>query len=207
LTEPPTSPWDRIVAGWPLRNWAATLVVAVIAAVAASIAVTRLVGKDDGTVATGATGQPTPSATAFTAGPTAGGTVSVPQSPAPVRTTATRTTAAPAGPRIVTFQVKTAPTCPAGTNLNPIDGTPVTLEWEVAGAQSTVLAVDGPGKYGDFKVKDELTLSFPCSGQANTQQKHTYTLTTVGGGPAATKTLTVTAMINEVANVSPAPGG
>jgi hypothetical protein len=193
---------DRIVAGWPLRNWVATLVVALIAAVAASTAITRLAGKDDGTVATGATGQPTPSVAAPTTDGTAGATVSVPASPEPGRTTVTtRTTAAPAGPRIVVFRVKTKPSCPAGTTLNPIEGTPVTLEWEVAGAQSTELAVDGPGKYADFKVKDSVTLSFGCSGPPNTDQKHTFTLTTIGGGPAATKTLTVTAKINEIAVV------
>jgi hypothetical protein len=193
---------NRIVAGWPAWKWAVTVVVALVAAVAASVLVSRLAGKDGGTVATGQTGQPTPSATAPVATTdTAGGTVSVPVSPAPGRTTAT-TRATPAGPQIVTFRVKTSPSCPAGTNLNPIDGTPVTLEWEVAGAESTVLAVDGPGKYGDFKVKDSLTLSFPCSGPPNSEQKHTYTLTTVGGGPVATQTLTVTAKVNEIAIVS-----
>jgi hypothetical protein len=210
LTEPKTSPFDRIIAGWPLRNWLATLVVAGIAAFAAAHAVRKLVGKDDGIVATSATGQPTASANPqFTATGTGGGTVSVPESPQPGRTTATttRTTAAPAGPRIVSFRVKTAPTCPAGTDLNPIDGTPVTLEWEVAGAESTELAVDGPGKYADYKVKDSVTLNFGCSGAPNTDAKHTYTLTTIGGGPAAKQTLTVTAKINEIAHVSPPAGG
>jgi hypothetical protein len=208
MTEPPTSPLDRMVAGWPLRNWLATLVVAVIAAVAASTAITRLVGKDDGT---GALGQPTPSATVTVTGPatTPTSSASTPRSPEPGRTTATtnRTTAAPAGPRIVFFRVKTAPSCPAGTDLNPIEGTPVTLEWEVAGAHSTELAVDGPGKYADYKVKDSETLTFGCSGPAGTDAKHTYTLTTIGGGPAATQTLTVTAKINEIARVSPPAGG
>jgi hypothetical protein len=194
-----------MIAGWPLWKWAVTAVVALVAAVAAAVLVSRLAGKDGGTVATGATGQPTPTATS--PGVTPSITVccapSAPQSPAPGRTTATtQATTAPAGPQIVTFRVKTAPSCPAGTNLNPIDGTPVTLEWEVAGADSTVLAVDGPGKYDDFKVKDSATLSFGCSGPPNTDQKHTFTLTTVGGGPVATQTLTVTAKVNEIAIVS-----
>lgn len=207
LTEPSKSPMDRVVAGWPLRNWVATLVVAAIAAVAASTLVTKLAGKDDGIVNAGATGQPTPTATLPGAATTPAGSGAAPQSPEPARTTATKTTAAPAGPRIVYFRVKTAPTCPGGTDLNPIEGTPVVLEWEVVGAQSTELAVDGPGKYNDYKLKDSETLNFGCSGPANTDAKHTYTLTTIGGGPAATQTLTVTAKINEIAQVSPPAGG
>jgi len=89
----------------------------------------------------------------------------------------------------------------------PIEGRPVVLEWEVAGAQSTELAVDGPGKYADYKVKDSETLSFGCSGAPNTEQKHTYTLTTIGGGPAAKQTLTVTAKVNEIGQVDASPAG
>jgi len=115
-----------------------------------------------------------------------------------------KTTQPPAtGPRIVYFRVSATgkPSCPAGTNLNPIPGKDVTLEWQAAAVDGTQLAVDGPGLYGSYGPQDTVTLAFPCSGKAGTQQSHTYTLRTVGGGPERTQTLTVKALINEISQV------
>jgi hypothetical protein len=212
LTEPPTELLPRTPSGggWSPRAWVLTVVVAVVLAVLTYFLVSTLVRGDGGTVDASRTGGPTSAvgtaaapAPGTTGAPAPGDTTSAPRTAAPARTTARATTAAPTtqapGPRIVSFRVKTDPACPAGTNQAPIAGRDVTLEWEVTGGATGVeIAVDGPGKYGDFAAKGELTLSFPCTGEPNTQQVHTYTLTTVGGGPAVTRTLTVTARVNEI---------
>ena len=68
-------------------------------------------------------------------------------------------------------------------------------------AESTTLSVDGPGLYGAYGLAGEATIYFTCSGAPNTDQIHTYTLRTIGGGPVAAKTLTVKARINEIPQV------
>jgi hypothetical protein len=122
-----------------------------------------------------------------------------------VATTATKaptggstTTLAATGPQIAYFRVQQQPSCPAGTTKFPIAGKPVVIEWKVTAADSTELAVDGPGLYGSYGPEASETLSFPCEGEPGTDATHTYTLTTVGGGPAASRTLTVKALINEI---------
>jgi hypothetical protein len=106
------------------------------------------------------------------------------------------------GPRIEYFRVAEKPTCPGGTNVNPIDGTPVTLEWKVTGADAATISVDGPGVYGTYEPEKSETFAFPCSGEPNSMQKHTYLLTTVGGGEAKTKEITVSARVNEITVVT-----
>ena len=102
------------------------------------------------------------------------------------------------GPWIEFFRVAEQPTCPSGTNLNPIEGTPVKLEWKVTGADAASISIDGPGLYGTYEPEKSDTFPFSCGGPANSTQKHTYLLTTVGGGEPQTKEITVSARVNEI---------
>jgi hypothetical protein len=72
----------------------------------------------------------------------------------------------------------------------------VVLEWKVTGADSTELSVDGPGLYGSYGLDASASLFFSCGGTSGSYQTHTYTLTTVGGGSAMSRTLTVKALVN-----------
>lgn len=106
------------------------------------------------------------------------------------------------GPKIVSFTVTGEPSCPAGTTLAPIDGTPVTLAWKTTGQPTVSLSVDGPGIYQSYEGPEgSETLSFPCDGAPGSYQKHTYTLTATEDGAKAEKTITVQAIINEIAVV------
>ena len=75
------------------------------------------------------------------------------------------------------------------------------IEWSVTGADKTQLSVDGPGLYGDYGLQGSQNFMFSCGGTPGTYETHTYTITTVGGDSAATKTITVKALINEISNV------
>jgi hypothetical protein len=119
----------------------------------------------------------------------------------------------PNAPRIEYFRVAQQPSCPSGTNLNPIDGTPVTLEWKVVNVDAASISIDGPGLYGTYEPEKSDTFPFSCGGEPGSTQEHTYLLTTVGGdGEAQTKEITVSAKVNEITvvddkvAVSPAPG-
>jgi hypothetical protein len=119
----------------------------------------------------------------------------------------------PNAPRIEYFRVAQQPTCPSGTNLNPIDGTPVTLEWKVVNADAASISIDGPGLYGTYEPAKSDTFPFSCGGEPGSTQEHTYLLQTVGGdGETKTKEITVSAKVNEITVVddkvaaSPAPG-
>ncbi|MFY1637501.1 hypothetical protein ACN27F_30230 [Solwaraspora sp. WMMB335] len=108
----------------------------------------------------------------------------------------------PAGPRIVSFTVTGQPSCPAGTTIAPIDGTPVTLAWQVNGQPTVTLSVDGPGVYQSYQgPQGSETLAFPCDGAPGTYQKHTYLLTATEHGASTQQTITVQAKINEIAVV------
>jgi hypothetical protein len=102
------------------------------------------------------------------------------------------------GPWIEYFRVAQKPTCRSGTNLNLVEGTPITLEWKVTGADAASISIDGPGVYGTYEPEKSDTFPFSCGGEANTMQKHTFLLKTVGGGEVQTKEITVTARINEI---------
>lgn len=103
------------------------------------------------------------------------------------------------GPTVVSFAVTGKPSCPAGTNLAPIEGNPVTLSWKVTGEPVVTLSVDGPGAYQTYNGQQGTeTLAFPCGGQPGSYQKHTYTLTVERDGVKRSKTLTVQAKINEI---------
>ena len=106
------------------------------------------------------------------------------------------------GPWIEYFRVAQKPSCPAGTNVAPIEGTPVTLEWKVTGADAAAISIDGPGLYGTYEPEKSDTFPFSCGGEPGTTQKHTYLLQTVGGGETQTKEITVSARVNEITVVS-----
>ncbi|WP_327038931.1 hypothetical protein [Micromonospora maris] len=106
------------------------------------------------------------------------------------------------GPTITYFRVAQKPSCPAGTNVNPIPGTPVVLEWKVGNVDSVALSVDGGGIYADnYPPTGSETLTFPCEGAGGDVQRHTYQLTVRNAHGKQTKTLVVTATVNEVPEV------
>ncbi|MGC5031433.1 hypothetical protein [Micromonospora sp. DT229] len=106
------------------------------------------------------------------------------------------------GPTITYFRVAQKPSCPAGTNVNPIPGTPVVLEWKVSNVDSVALSIDGQGVYADnYPPTGSETLTFPCEGAGSDVQRHTYQLTVRNSHGKQTKTLAVTATVNEVPEV------
>ncbi|MFG2061684.1 hypothetical protein ACGFIK_09700 [Micromonospora sp. NPDC048871] len=106
------------------------------------------------------------------------------------------------GPTITYFRVAQKPSCPAGTNVNPIPGSPVVLDWKVGNVDSVALSVDGQGVYADnYPPTGSETLTFPCEGAGGDVQRHTYQLTVRNSHGKQTKTLVVTATVNEVPEV------
>lgn len=110
---------------------------------------------------------------------------------------------APAGPRIDAFAVVGKASCgsPGGPGFNAVPGS-VTLLWSATGATMVGLSIDdtnfgksngGHGAWSDYNPTDTKTdIPFSCDGPAG-NRTHTYTLTTIGGGAIAAKTLTLTA--------------
>lgn len=105
------------------------------------------------------------------------------------------------GPQVEVFRVAQEPSCPGGTTQHPIDGTPVTLQWQVTGAEEVTLSIDGPGIYDTYPAESSATIGFPCSGQEGDTQEHTYLLTAVGDGVTRTAELVVAATVHEVTTV------
>ncbi|MGY3515355.1 hypothetical protein ACVMYR_03460 [Micromonospora sp. PTRAS2] len=106
------------------------------------------------------------------------------------------------GPTIGYFRVAQKPACPAGTNVNPIAGTPVVVEWKTGNVDSVALSVDGPGVYGDnYPPAGSETLNFPCSGGEGDVQEHTYTLTVRNAHGKQSKTIVVTAKVHDIPRV------
>ncbi|MEV0717214.1 hypothetical protein [Asanoa sp. NPDC050611] len=106
-------------------------------------------------------------------------------------------------PWISYFRVKQTPRCPSGQWPN---GREVVVEWKVTGTDKVTLSVDGPGVYKSYGASGSETLSFPCGdwGPGETA-KHTYLLSTVGGGPVATKEITATATVSGGPTGTPSP--
>ena len=111
--------------------------------------------------------------------------------------------AAPKGPVISYFRIKQKPQCPQGTNVNPIPGVDLVVEWSVSGTDKVTLAVDGPGIYNSYGPKGNETFAFGCGGGHKQGDiiKHTYTLVAEHNGVESKKTLTATAKYYEVAQV------
>jgi hypothetical protein len=106
------------------------------------------------------------------------------------------------GPRIVSFKISKQPSCPAGTNVAPIEGQPAEVSWKVTGTDKVTISVDGPGIYDTFPAEGTRSFPFGCEGAPGSTQKRTYLLKTVGGGAVKQKTLTATATVNEIAIVA-----
>ncbi|WP_213456168.1 hypothetical protein [Rhizomonospora bruguierae] len=101
----------------------------------------------------------------------------------------------PAGPAIVYFRVATPPVCPGAENPA---GRQVTVEWKVTGASTVTISIDGPGIFDTYPMaKGTATLPFPCSGSAGDKQQHTFMLATAGEMPRITKSITVSATVNQ----------
>jgi hypothetical protein len=109
----------------------------------------------------------------------------------------------PTGPVIEVFRVTQQPQCPGGTTEHMIEGQPVGLEWKVTGADGdqVSLSIDGPGVYDTYAADGSDVINFPCEGEAGDIQEHTYLLTAVGDGRTATRTLVVTATVQDVTPV------
>ncbi|WP_433346221.1 hypothetical protein [Micromonospora sp. CA-111912] len=106
------------------------------------------------------------------------------------------------GPTIAYFRVADGPSCPAGTNINPIAGSPVLVEWRVSNVDSVALSIDGPGIYADdYPSAGSEAFNFPCSGVEGDVQKHTYTLTVRNSHGKQTKTIVVSAPVHDVPTV------
>jgi hypothetical protein len=105
------------------------------------------------------------------------------------------------GPTIVHYRIKQKPQCDQGTNVNRVPGLPVVLEWRVTGADRVTISVDGPGVYDTYPATGTATINFPCGGDPGQQVTHTYLLRTVGGGEVRTRTLTASALVNEIPSV------
>ncbi|MEU2612323.1 hypothetical protein ABZ570_12180 [Micromonospora sp. NPDC007271] len=107
-----------------------------------------------------------------------------------------------AGPDIAFFRVAQKPSCPSGTNRNPIEGRPVVLEWKASNIDSVALSVDGPGVYeGNLPPAGSKELNFPCSGAEGDVQRHTYLLTVTNAQGSQKKTVVVTATVHEIKQV------
>ncbi|MFC6018929.1 hypothetical protein ACFP2T_22315 [Plantactinospora solaniradicis] len=104
----------------------------------------------------------------------------------------------PSGPTIVSFRISQKPKCAQGTNINPIPGVPIILEWKVTGTDKVTLSVDGPGVYDSYPAHGSATIDFPCAGPPGDTVTHTYQLRTVGGGEVRSKTLTGSAVVYEI---------
>jgi len=110
--------------------------------------------------------------------------------------------AAPKGPVISYFRIKQKPQCPQGTNVNPIPGVDLVVEWSVSGADKVTLAVDGPGIYDTYGPKGSQSFSFGCGdGKPGDTVSHTYTLVAEKDGEQAKKTLTASAKVYEIGQV------
>ncbi|MFI7608092.1 serine/threonine-protein kinase [Micromonospora sp. NPDC049366] len=155
------------------------------------------------TAADAATLAATPDAPSGTAEAPAG------SAPAPAQGGSTRKPPPPGGgpaagsrdpqPYVEYLRVVKQPNCPSGVGVpNPFPGNPAVIEWKVAGgATGSVLSVDGAGQYGEYGVTGTETLSFPCGDwRAGERAAHRYTVTTRGGGPPTSKSITVTARVN-----------
>ncbi|MEU3452639.1 hypothetical protein ABZ671_03410 [Micromonospora sp. NPDC006766] len=107
-----------------------------------------------------------------------------------------------AGPTIAYFRVAQKPSCTSGTSKNPIEGTPVVVEWKASNVDSVAISVDGPGVYEDnLPPAGSRELNFPCSGSEGDTQRHTYLLTVTNAQGTQTKTLVVTATVHEITQV------
>jgi hypothetical protein len=106
------------------------------------------------------------------------------------------------GPVISYFRIKQKPQCPQGTNVDPIPGVDLIVEWSVSGADKVTLAVDGPGIYNTYGPKGSETFSFGCGdGKPGELVSHTYTLVAEQNGVQAKKTLTASAKVYEIGQV------
>jgi hypothetical protein len=117
--------------------------------------------------------------------------------------TATHTATHVSSPAIDSFVVSQQPMCPViATSASPqgYPGVDIKLKWHVTGATKVALSLDdknffkehGSGSQGDYATTGEADLPFECDATAQPDTTHTYTLDTIGGGPTAQQTLSVT---------------
>jgi hypothetical protein len=193
---------------WPVL--AGLVAVVAVAFAGAAVVYPRLTGDD--TPAAGATtpaaaGVPTPTPPSTSdpgsAGADSGSAPSTPEdsTSAPATASSPPATATPAGPRIVSFTITRMVRCPS-TKGGEI--TPLTLSWHAAGGVTKIaMSVDNPGIVGAYKTYDgpdgsDTYTNFSCTGPAGSKNTHVFTIYTVGGGKQVSRTLTISAVANDV---------
>lgn len=185
-----------------IRRWfITTLIAMVILGVAAGLALSRARDAGADTV-TGALHPSTSPSVAASTSVSTGSTLAAidPSTPAPRRSGKPQKArpSEDAGPVIAAFRVTQKPACPSGTDQVRFEGRPVVLAWKVTGAETVTLSVDGPGVYDSYPAEGTATIDFPCGAEAGGEQVHTYTLAVKGPEGTESKTLTVTARVNEM---------
>jgi hypothetical protein len=122
--------------------------------------------------------------------------------PIPATSSSSPRSSGPTGPIVAYFRVKQQPQCPKGTNVAPIAGVPLIIEWQVNGVDEVTLAVDGAGKYKTYDgSKGSETFDFSCGGAPGTVNTHKYTITAEQDGQDVAKSLSASATTNEIPNV------
>jgi hypothetical protein len=192
---------------WPVI----TGLVAVVAVffIGAAVVYPRLTGDDApaaGPTTSAASGVPTTATSPSTSDAGGAGTVSgTPGSPA-AGTGATASRPDPpeatlSGPRIVSFAVTQQVRCPT-TASGAV--TPLILSWHAAGGVTRIaLSVDNPGIVGSYQTYDgpdgsETFTNFGCRGPAGSRETHVFTIYTVGGGKQVSRTLTISAVVDDL---------
>jgi hypothetical protein len=197
---------NRDLMRWPLI--AGLVAVVAVFFVGAAVVYPRLTGDDApaaGPTTSPASGLPATSTSPSTSDPGTAGSVSgTPGSSDHTDTTATRTSTAPpadTGPRIVSFTVTQPVKCPT-TGTGEVQ--PLRLSWHAAGGVTKIaLSVDNPGIVGSFRTYDgpdgsETFTNYGCRGGAGTKETHVFTIYTVGGGKQVSRTLTISAVANDL---------
>ncbi|HEY0696799.1 MAG TPA: hypothetical protein VGD43_03210 [Micromonospora sp.] len=111
------------------------------------------------------------------------------------------TTSAPTGPTLVYFRVKQKPQCPQGTSKYPVPAVPLVIEWKVTGTDQVTLSVDGPGVYNTYGAQGTESFTFSCGGPVGSTEKHTYLIKAEHDGVTRSKTISASAVVNEIPQV------
>ncbi len=98
--------------------------------------------------------------------------------PSTTRATAPTTTAPSTAPAIESFVVPPSVTCTAPTDFP--------FSWSTSNASAVSISLDAELANDELPASGSGTIGFPCDGSP-----HSYTLTAVGDGPAATRTISV----------------
>jgi hypothetical protein len=196
---------NRDLLRWPLV--AGLVAVVIVVFVGAAVAYPRLTGDDKpaaGPTTSAASGVPSLSSSPSTSDlGTAGSISGAPGSSDRTGTTSGTTKAPPTDndPRIVSFTIAQPVKCPT-TRTGEVQ--PLRLAWHATGGVTKIaMSVDNPGIVGSYDTYDgpdgsETFTNFGCRGGAGTKETHVFTIYTVGGGTQVSRTLTISAVANDL---------